>query len=158
MLYAVIDNDGRCCGFSELSGAVDLPTHVPITDYAEVADKMWKDGKWVAAPSAPSSPEPTRPPSTEERLAAIEKQQAATNTLLAQVAMATVVAPKTLPDAPPDLPPVPEISGDLPPIGDVTGLDAETLKALMGGGAGATVPDMPMPPTPSPVGGSETGA
>ncbi len=82
-----------------------------------------------------------------DEVMALKKQLSSQTLLLSQVAMTTVVALKELPDTPPDLPPVPEGGSDLPPIGDVTSLDAETLKALMGGGAGA-VPDMPMPPNP----------
>lgn len=85
--YAQIDDDGICCGVSQLSGEVIKPNMVPITSYdLGLQGKMWTGtwnegtqswdgGEWVENPNPPEPVEPTTEPTNQDIMDALTAMQ-----------------------------------------------------------------------------------
>lgn len=59
--YAQLNETSICIGISQLSGKVDVPSLIPLTDFdSSIMGKKYVDGVWEEVESEPvSEPEPT---------------------------------------------------------------------------------------------------
>ena len=70
--YAQIDDDGICCGVSQLSGEVDYDNMIRLESYdMSLMGKLWTGTEWIENPNPPDPPEPVEEV-TNEDLQALE--------------------------------------------------------------------------------------
>lgn len=70
--YAQIDDDGICCGVSQLSGEVDYDNMIQLESYdMSLMGKLWTGTEWIENPNPPDPPEPVEEV-TNEDLQALE--------------------------------------------------------------------------------------
>ena len=70
--YAQIDDDGICCGVSQLSGEVDYDNMIQLESYdMSLMGKLWTGTEWIENPNPPEPPEPVEEV-TNEDLQALE--------------------------------------------------------------------------------------
>lgn len=63
-LYVQINNERLAIGFSQLSGEVDAPNMIRVSDHGEYLGKKWTGAEWEDVPV----PEPQPPEPTQEEL------------------------------------------------------------------------------------------
>lgn len=74
--YAQITDSGYVMGDSHLSGEVDYPNMIPISDDFDLTNKRYVDGKWEEyTPAPPPDPEPSEFEKLEVRVTEIEAAQ-----------------------------------------------------------------------------------
>ena len=65
--YAQIDDDGICCGVSQLSGIVEHDNMIQLESYdMSLMGKLWTGTEWVENPNPPEPPEPSTEPTTQD--------------------------------------------------------------------------------------------
>ena len=70
--YAQIDDDGICCGVSQLSGIVEHDNMIQLESYdMSLMGKLWTGTEWIENPNPPEPPEPVEKV-TNEDLQALE--------------------------------------------------------------------------------------
>ena len=70
--YAQIDDDGICCGVSQLSGIVEHDNMIQLESYdMSLMGKLWTGTEWIENPNPPDPPEPVEEV-TNEDLQALE--------------------------------------------------------------------------------------
>lgn len=70
--YAQIDDDGICCGVSQLSGIVEHDNMIQLESYdMSLMGKLWTGTEWIENPNPPEPPEPVEEV-TNEDLQALE--------------------------------------------------------------------------------------
>ena len=65
-LYVQINNENLAVGFSQLSGEVDAPNMIRVSDHGEYFGKKWTGTGWEEVAKEPSEPLPPEP--TQEEL------------------------------------------------------------------------------------------
>ena len=76
--YAQITDSGYVVGDSYLSGEVDYPNMIPISDDFDLTNKRYVDGKWEEyTPALPPDPEPPELDKLKARVTEIEEAQGA---------------------------------------------------------------------------------
>ena len=74
--YAQIDDDGICCGVSQLSGEVDYDNMIQLESYdMSLMGKLWTGAEWVENPNPPEPVEPTTEPTNQDIMDALEAMQ-----------------------------------------------------------------------------------
>lgn len=74
--YAQIDDDGICCGVSQLSGEVDYPNMIQLESYdMSLMGKLWTGTEWVENPNPPEPVEPTTEPTNQDIMDALTAMQ-----------------------------------------------------------------------------------
>nr|UVM85885.1 MAG: hypothetical protein [Bacteriophage sp.] len=74
--YAQITDSGYVVGDSYLSGEVDYPNMIPISDDFDLTNKRYVDGKWEEyTPAPPPDPEPSELDKLKARVTEIENGQ-----------------------------------------------------------------------------------
>lgn len=83
--YAQIDDDGICCGVSQLSGIVEHDNMIQLESYdMSLMGKLWTGTEWIENPNPPEPPEPTTEPTNQDimdELKAMQGDQVPTATL-----------------------------------------------------------------------------
>ena len=65
--YAQIDDDGICCGVSQLSGIVEHDNMIQLESYdMSLMGKLWTGTEWIENPNPPEPPEPTTEPTNQD--------------------------------------------------------------------------------------------
>lgn len=65
--YAQINDDGICCGVSQLCGIVDRDDMIQLESYdMSLMGKLWTGTEWVENPNPPEPPEPSTEPTTQD--------------------------------------------------------------------------------------------
>lgn len=65
--YAQIDDDGICCGVSQLSGIVEHDNMIQLESYdMSLMGKLWTGTEWVENPNPPDPPEPSTEPTNQD--------------------------------------------------------------------------------------------
>lgn len=65
--YAQIDDDGICCGVSQLSGIVEHDNMIQLESYdMSLMGKLWTGTEWVENPNPPEPPEPSTEPTNQD--------------------------------------------------------------------------------------------
>ena len=65
--YAQIDDDGICCGVSQLSGIVEHDNMIQLESYdMSLMGKLWTGTEWVENPNPPEPVEPTTEPTNQD--------------------------------------------------------------------------------------------
>ena len=74
--YAQIDDDGICCGVSQLSGIVEHDNMIQLESYAmSLMGKLWTGTEWVENPNPPDPPEPSTEPTNQDIMEALTAMQ-----------------------------------------------------------------------------------
>lgn len=74
--YAQIDDDGICCGVSQLSGIVEHDNMIQLESYdMSLMGKLWTGTEWVENPNPPEPVEPTTEPSNQDIMDALTAMQ-----------------------------------------------------------------------------------
>ena len=74
--YAQIDDDGICCGVSQLSGIVEHDNMIPLESYdMSLMGKLWTGTEWVENPNPPEPVEPTSEPTNQDIMDALTAMQ-----------------------------------------------------------------------------------
>ena len=74
--YAQIDDDGICCGVSQLSGIVEHDNMIQLESYdMSLMGKLWTGTEWVENPNPPEPPEPTTEPTNQDIMDALTAMQ-----------------------------------------------------------------------------------
>lgn len=74
--YAQIDDDGICCGVSQLSGIVEHDDMIQIESYdMSLMGKLWTGTEWVENPNPPEPVEPTTEPTNQDIMDALTAMQ-----------------------------------------------------------------------------------
>lgn len=74
--YAQITDSGYVVGDSYLSGEVDYPNMIPISDDFDLTNKRYVDGKWESyTPVPPPEPQPSEIEKLKARVTEIENGQ-----------------------------------------------------------------------------------
>ena len=74
--YAQIDDDGICCGVSQLSGEVDYDNMIQLESYdMSLMGKLWTGTEWVENPNPPEPVEPTTEPTNQDIMDALTAMQ-----------------------------------------------------------------------------------
>lgn len=65
--YAQIDDDGICCGVSQLSGIVEHDNMIQLESYdMSLMGKLWTGTEWIENPNPPEPVEPTTEPTNQD--------------------------------------------------------------------------------------------
>lgn len=65
--YAQINDDGICCGVSQLCGIVDRDDMIQIESYdMSLMGKLWTGSEWIENPNPPEPPEPSTEPTSQD--------------------------------------------------------------------------------------------
>lgn len=65
--YAQIDDDGICCGVSQLSGIVEHDNMIQLESYdMSLMGKLWTGTEWVENPNPPEPLEPSTEPTNQD--------------------------------------------------------------------------------------------
>lgn len=65
--YAQIDDDGICCGVSQLSGIVEHDNMIQLESYdMSLMGKLWTGTEWIENPNPPEPPEPSTEPTNQD--------------------------------------------------------------------------------------------
>ena len=65
--YAQIDDDGICCGVSQLSGIVEHDNMIQLESYdMSLMGKLWTGTEWVENPNPPEPVEPATEPTNQD--------------------------------------------------------------------------------------------
>lgn len=74
--YAQIDDDGICCGVSQLSGIVEHDNMIQLESYdMSLMGKLWTGTEWIENPNPPEPPEPTTEPTNQDIMDALAAMQ-----------------------------------------------------------------------------------
>ena len=74
--YAQIDDDGICCGVSQLSGIVEHDNMIQLESYdMSLMGKLWTGTEWVENPNPPEPVEPTTEPTNQVIMDALTAMQ-----------------------------------------------------------------------------------
>ncbi len=74
--YAQIDDDGICCGVSQLSGIVEHDNMIQLESYdMSLMGKLWTGTEWVENPNPPDPPEPSTEPTNQDIMEALTAMQ-----------------------------------------------------------------------------------
>lgn len=74
--YAQIDDDGICCGVSQLSGIVEHDNMIQLESYdMSLMGKLWTGTEWIENPNPPEPPEPTTEPTNQDIMDALTAMQ-----------------------------------------------------------------------------------
>lgn len=74
--YAQIDDDGICCGVSQLSGEVEHDNMIQLESYdMSLMGKLWTGTEWVENPNPPEPVEPTTEPTNQDIMDALTAMQ-----------------------------------------------------------------------------------
>lgn len=74
--YAQIDDDGICCGVSQLSGIVEHDNMIQLESYdMSLMGKLWTGTEWVENPNPPEPVEPTTEPTNQDIMDALTAMQ-----------------------------------------------------------------------------------
>lgn len=74
--YAQIDDDGICCGVSQLSGIVEHDNMIQLESYdMSLMGKLWTGTEWVENPNPPDPPEPSTEPTNQDIMDALTAMQ-----------------------------------------------------------------------------------
>ena len=74
--YAQIDDDGICCGVSQLSGEVDYDNMIQLESYdMSLMGKLWTGTEWIENPNPPKPVEPTTEPTNQDIMDALTAMQ-----------------------------------------------------------------------------------
>lgn len=74
--YAQIDDDGICCGVSQLSGEVDYDNMIQLESYdMSLMGKLWTGTEWIENPNPPEPVEPTTEPTMSDLSDKMDAQQ-----------------------------------------------------------------------------------
>ena len=74
--YAQIDDDGICCGVSQLSGIVEHDNMIQLESYdMGLMGKLWTGTEWVENPNPPEPVEPTTEPTNQDIMDALTAMQ-----------------------------------------------------------------------------------
>ena len=74
--YAQIDDDGICCGVSQLSGEVEYDNMIQLESYdMSLMGKLWTGTEWIENPNPPEPVDPTTGPPTQDIMDALTAMQ-----------------------------------------------------------------------------------
>ena len=74
--YAQIDDDGICCGVSQLSGIVEHDNMIQLESYdMSLMGKLWTGTEWNENPNPPEPPEPSTEPTNQDIMDALTAMQ-----------------------------------------------------------------------------------
>ena len=74
--YAQIDDDGICCGVSQLSGIVEHDNMIQLESYdMSLMGKLWTGTEWIDNPNPPEPVEPTTEPTNQDIMDALTAMQ-----------------------------------------------------------------------------------
>ncbi len=74
--YAQIDDDGICCGVSQLSGIVEHDNMIQLESYdMSLIGKLWTGTEWIENPNPPEPVEPTTEPTNQDIMDALTAMQ-----------------------------------------------------------------------------------
>lgn len=74
--YAQIDDDGICCGVSQLSGEVEHDNMIQLESYdMSLMGKLWTGTEWIENPNPPEPVEPTTEPTNQDIMDALTAMQ-----------------------------------------------------------------------------------
>ena len=74
--YAQIDDDGICCGVSQLSGEVEHDNMIQLESYdMSLMGKLWTGTEWVENPNPPEPVEPTTEPTNQDIMDELKAMQ-----------------------------------------------------------------------------------
>lgn len=74
--YAQIDDDGICCGVSQLSGIVEHDNMIQLESYdMSLMGKLWTGTEWVENPNPPEPVEPTTEPTNQDIMDELKAMQ-----------------------------------------------------------------------------------
>lgn len=74
--YAQIDDDGICCGVSQLSGIVEHDNMIQLESYdMSLMGKLWTGTEWIENPNPPEPVEPTTEPTNQDIMDALQAMQ-----------------------------------------------------------------------------------
>ena len=74
--YAQIDDDGICCGVSQLSGIVEHDNMIQLESYdMSLMGKLWTGTEWIENPNPPEPPEPSTEPTNQDIMDALTAMQ-----------------------------------------------------------------------------------
>lgn len=74
--YAQIDDDGICCGVSQLSGIVEHDNMIQLESYdMSLMGKLWTGTEWIENPNPPEPVEPTTEPTNQDIMDALTAMQ-----------------------------------------------------------------------------------
>lgn len=74
--YAQIDDDGICCGVSQLSGVVEHDNMIQLESYdMSLMGKLWTGTEWVENPNPPEPVEPVSEPTNQDIMDALTAMQ-----------------------------------------------------------------------------------
>ena len=74
--YAQIDDDGICCGVSQLSGIVEHDNMIQLESYdMSLMGKLWTGTEWIENPNPPELVEPTTEPTNQDIMDALTAMQ-----------------------------------------------------------------------------------
>ena len=74
--YAQIDDDGICCGVSQLSGEVEHDNMIQLESYdMSLMGKLWTGTEWTENPNPPEPVEPTTEPTNQDIMDALTAMQ-----------------------------------------------------------------------------------
>lgn len=74
--YAQIDDDGICCGVSQLSGEVEHDNMIRLESYdMSLMGKLWTGTEWVENPNPPEPVEPTTEPTNQDIMDELKAMQ-----------------------------------------------------------------------------------
>lgn len=74
--YAQIDDDGICCGVSQLSGIVEHDNMIQLESYdMSLMGKLWTGTEWIENPNPPEPVEPTTEPTNQDIMDELKAMQ-----------------------------------------------------------------------------------
>lgn len=74
--YAQIDDDGICCGVSQLSGEVEHDNMIQLESYdMSLMGKLWTGTEWVENPNPPEPVEPVVEPTNQDIMDELKAMQ-----------------------------------------------------------------------------------
>ena len=74
--YAQIDDDGICCGVSQLSGIVEHDNMIQLESYdMSLMGKLWTGTEWAENPNPPEPVEPSTEPTNQDIMDALQAMQ-----------------------------------------------------------------------------------
>lgn len=74
--YAQIDDDGICCGVSQLSGIVEHDNMIQLESYdMSLMGKLWTGTEWIENPNPPEPVEPSTEPTNQDIMDALTAMQ-----------------------------------------------------------------------------------
>lgn len=74
--YAQIDDDGICCGVSQLSGIVEHDNMIQLESYdMSLMGKLWTGTEWIENPNPPEPVEPVSEPTNQDIMDALTAMQ-----------------------------------------------------------------------------------